>query len=304
MMVLPRVCRDWKAACVGMVLNELRLDFTVPPDPEFYCTRFRQEVVVHWPARVLTAMPFRVVRSGADAAAGAAAAAIVSRVGGARRVVFGASRPHGWTWHTSAGLANLGLDRLHCLTDLRLLDCDQMTDAGLEHVLGKLRGLTILHLRGCSQITDRGLEHVAHQTQLRSLILSRCLGFTDAGLLSVSKLDQLISLNVGGSGQITDARISKMVQLESLDVVNHDYAYMYNQNSTKMAPHQCCMLHQMILQSRTTGWSTFPSFTSSAAFIWAAAWASRMWAWCTWPSWSSLLPSPLCTATTSQMPGY
>jgi hypothetical protein len=82
---------------------------------------------------------------------------------------------------------------------LNLRNCDQITDAGLQHVTG-LNKLSSLHLGGfrCKKVTDAGLVHVGKLKQLTSLNMADTENITDAGLVHVGKLTQLRRLNLSG----------------------------------------------------------------------------------------------------------
>ena len=104
---------------------------------------------------------------------------------------------------TDAGLAHLvGMP----LTSLDLGGCHRITDAGLAYLP---KTLTSLNLSSCDQqITDAGLVHLAGLVNLTSLDLRLCRQITDAGLAHLAGLVNLTSLNLGYCRQITDAGLT------------------------------------------------------------------------------------------------
>ena len=87
---------------------------------------------------------------------------------------------------TDAALTNLST--FPHLTSLHIINCPNVTDAGLEHIesLTKLRQLD---LRG-SSITDRGLVRLSNLKELRELSLMRT-AVTDDGLAHLDELTNL-----------------------------------------------------------------------------------------------------------------
>ncbi|QDU89121.1 hypothetical protein Pla175_25070 [Pirellulimonas nuda] len=71
----------------------------------------------------------------------------------------------GTTDLTDAGLAYLVGTKLK---QLSLLNANQVTDAGIEHV-SKIRTLESLDLRDCSQVTDASIEHLRQLPNLRTV---------------------------------------------------------------------------------------------------------------------------------------
>jgi hypothetical protein len=74
------------------------------------------------------------------------------------------------------------------LTSLHILNCPNVTDAGLEHI-GSLTKLRRLDLRGAS-ITDRGISRLTNLRDLRELSL-KGTAVTDRGLLYLTDLSNL-----------------------------------------------------------------------------------------------------------------
>ena len=93
-------------------------------------------------------------------------------------------------WVIDLDLSRCDIGSLQRTTRLNVSECNDVTDAGLEHV-AQLTQLSSLNLGSCRQITDTGLEHVAQLTQLSSLDLTCCYESTDTGLEHVAYVAQL-----------------------------------------------------------------------------------------------------------------
>jgi len=107
---------------------------------------------------------------------------------------------------TDAGLAHLlGLSALQ---ELNLNGSTHVTDAGMAH----LQGLTRLQmlLLGGTQVTDAGLAHLHEMTELHVLDLFG-IQVNDAGLAHLHGLTGLQTLFLSGT-QVTDARLAQLRQ--------------------------------------------------------------------------------------------
>jgi len=83
--------------------------------------------------------------------------------------------------------------------DVKLSECEQITDAGLAH----LGSVTTLDIRGC-KITNEGLRHLGHVT---TLDLSWCKLITDEGL---RHLGSVRKLDIGGCPKVTKEGIARL----------------------------------------------------------------------------------------------
>jgi hypothetical protein len=94
-----------------------------------------------------------------------------------------------------AGLSDADLERLACLTELRVLRLggSTITDDGLRHLRGMTR-LEDLNLNG-SLVTDDGMASLAGLTNLKTLGL-RDTGVSDAGLRKLHPLKNLKSISL------------------------------------------------------------------------------------------------------------
>jgi len=117
------------------------------------------------------------------------------------------------------GITDDGLGRLkplHQLRSLRLLQCDNITGAGLVRLAGMQR-LEALSLRG-SALGDPGMEGLIGLPSLRVLDLSFS-HITDAGLEHLGGLSSLRELRLSGT-QIADGGLRHLVRLPSLWVLD------------------------------------------------------------------------------------
>lgn len=92
------------------------------------------------------------------------------------------------------------------LKTLKLADCPNISDTGLQYVGSNCRQLEALDVSECANVTDVGIDQVAVGcTSLRSLDASDCEQLTDAGVAVVLKhCKQLGELKVAET-DVTDA---------------------------------------------------------------------------------------------------
>lgn len=113
-----------------------------------------------------------------------------------------------------------GINHLTCLPSglisLSLFDCNQMSDAALQH-LSHLSLLRHLQLDRCLLVTNAGLLHVARLSSLQSLTFGKCPRITDEGLQHLSALSALQSLGLSGSLLVVGSSLTfTMPNLSSL----------------------------------------------------------------------------------------
>jgi hypothetical protein len=107
-------------------------------------------------------------------------------------------------------LRNLPLESL----DLSLTS---VTDEAMS-TAGAIRSLHTLRLRMLPQVTDAGLQHLVGLTCLRSLDLSHT-SVTDAGMPSLASLTSLTALALVGNNRISDVGLQSLAELP-LNVVD------------------------------------------------------------------------------------
>jgi WD40 repeat protein len=108
-----------------------------------------------------------------------------------------------------------GLAHLHSLPALAdlALSSSPITDEGLRQI-SVLSKLTVLQLGNCEQVGDAGVQHLSELTKLRSLHLYGT-SITDDGLSHLKNLFALQSLNLGHT-KITDAGLRHLDPLLNL----------------------------------------------------------------------------------------
>ena len=114
---------------------------------------------------------------------------------------------------TDVGMKKLA--RLPELSELSLVDCKGLTDAGLEPI-GRLKRLECLSLKG-TNVTDTGLREVAKLRALKSLDLSGT-NIDDAGLSGFTTLTSLERLTLNFTN-IGDAGLKSLSRLATLRMI-------------------------------------------------------------------------------------
>lgn len=120
---------------------------------------------------------------------------------------------------TDEGLARAdALVRLPRLRDVNLINCNAMTDAGLES-LSRWSQVEALMINSSRGITDDGLAHLACMTQLKHLWFvaegGGTLSVSDAGLAHLGQVPRLESVMVSGVG-ISDAGLKHLEGIKQL----------------------------------------------------------------------------------------
>ena len=101
---------------------------------------------------------------------------------------------------------------------------DEVQDSWLASIATHCTGLRALDLRSCEEVTDAGLQHVASCAQLASLSLYDCKKVTDAGLQYLASCPQLASLNLVCCKKVTDAGVEQLRrELQPDCAVTRDY---------------------------------------------------------------------------------
>jgi Leucine-rich repeat (LRR) protein len=117
------------------------------------------------------------------------------------------------------------IKQLRFLEELWLVDCGQISDAGLAHV-GELTGLKFLFL-GRAHITDAGLVYLKNLTELEVLNLVSCASISDVGLSHVVALKNLRHLHLDGT-QISGAGLAYLHQLTLLTSLSISNAEIFD----------------------------------------------------------------------------
>lgn len=105
------------------------------------------------------------------------------------------------------------------LTSPRITD-EGLTDADALVWLPRLRDV---HLINCNALTDAGLESLSRWSQVESLMINSCSGITDDGLAHLARMAQLKHLwfvaEGGGTLSVSDAGLAHLGQVPRLESV-------------------------------------------------------------------------------------
>ena len=110
---------------------------------------------------------------------------------------------------TDEGLAELAKLDLPHLETLTLGWCDEITDAGLAHIV-RMQTLTWLGLTTCPKITDAGLRELVNAKNLTGLDLRGCPNITDDGIQQLAAKKNWERIDLGGCPKITPEGVAKL----------------------------------------------------------------------------------------------
>ncbi|CAM9948128.1 unnamed protein product, partial [Hapterophycus canaliculatus] len=111
---------------------------------------------------------------------------------------------------------------LASITDINLHDCNNLTDAAVDHIMKRACRIRTLNLAGCCYLTDMSCAFIAQDPltgsrrgdSLTSLNLGYCLNITDRGVASLVKsLRGIRHINLAGCVQLTDDGVFTLVSM-------------------------------------------------------------------------------------------
>jgi len=104
----------------------------------------------------------------------------------------------------------------HCLRELRLANCELISDAAFLSLPSDrtYEHLRILDLTSCARLTDRAVAKIIDVApRLRNIVFAKCRNLTDQAVFSISKLGKnLHYLHLGHCGNLTDVAIKQLVK--------------------------------------------------------------------------------------------
>jgi hypothetical protein len=134
---------------------------------------------------------------------------------------------------TDQGLAELAKLDLPHLELLTLGWCDEITDAGLAHIV-RMQTLKRLHLDTCPKVTDGGLRELVNVKNLTEVSLRGCPNITDDGIQQLAGKKNWTHILLDGCPKITPEGVAKLqAALPNVPFVRKD-----DQNWEYEAPHE------------------------------------------------------------------
>lgn len=110
---------------------------------------------------------------------------------------------------TDQGLAELAKLDLPFLDTLTLGWCDNITDAGLNHI-GRMQTINFLGLPSCPKITDAGLPELINAKNLTGLDLRGNPNLTDDGIQQLAANANWKDIDLGGCPKLTAQGVAKL----------------------------------------------------------------------------------------------
>ena len=149
-----------------------------------------------------------------------------------RYIEFASGNAVGPAKITNEGLAELAKLDLPDLDAISLGWCDEITDAGLAHIV-RMRTIKTLHLESCPKITDAGLRELLNAKNLTSLDLRGCPNVTDDGIQELGAKKNWEFIFLGGCPKITPQGVAKLQgALPNARVTKNDHEWEQH------APHE------------------------------------------------------------------
>lgn len=128
---------------------------------------------------------------------------------------------------SDAGLKSLSDVPFTRLKTLSLGYCDQITDAGLCHLV-RMKTIKWLSLSSCPNITNKGLSNLTSMSTLETLDLRGCPKISDEGLVYIAKMTNLHQVLLGGCENVSSSAVEKLQKTINCRVEKDDKEWSYH----------------------------------------------------------------------------